>query len=201
MMAPAHLAGRLRNGAATLVPRMTWAIAGVVHRLGWIGLGGVALLVLGVAVVLYSQLHLEPMLELERSSLEREVEARKGQPSIVITERQSAPTTRLETFYEAFPDTAQIPNVLGVLVKLASRHQLKLEQGQYRLAPEAGGPLLRYQVKLPITGAYPQLRTFVEDVLHEVPSFALDSVQFRRESIGAPALDAEVEFSLYVRAR
>jgi hypothetical protein len=60
---------------------------------------------------------------------------------------------------------------------------------------------MRYQMKLPVRGTYRQLRQFIEQALAQLPSLALDGVEFRREAVGAAGLESGVEFSLYVRPR
>ena len=200
MSPAAQLIRVVRAQGGTLWPRIQWGVAGWAHRIGAAGVVGLLLLAIGSGMVVYSSLLLEPMLEAERALLEKSTAAARNEPALV-SEARPAAGTRLDEFYTAFPEATEIPAVLGILVKLAERHGLSLEQGQYRLSAEPAGPLMRYQIKLPIRGPYARLRLMVEEVMHDVPAIALDSIQFKREAIDTPSLDAEVEFSLYVRSR
>ncbi|MBY0440268.1 MAG: hypothetical protein K2W80_18955 [Burkholderiales bacterium] len=191
---------RLRTTVASLPARLSWAFAGAVHRIGWGGVAGCVLILLGTAALLYSSLHLEAVVERDRERLSRTI-AEKRTRIQPISEAMQSPVARLEQFYGEFPLVGDIPGSLGIVVRLAAAHDLALDQGQYRLGAEAAGPLLRYEMKLPVRGSYRQIRAFVEELLVEVPSFALDGVEFKREAVGDASLDAAIEFSLYVRAR
>lgn len=190
----------MRSIVLSLPARLSWAFAGVLHRIGWLGIAGVALILLGIATLLFSSLHLEPVVERDREGLAQALADTRSRPRPITEERQS-PGARLEQFYGDFPVVADIPATLGTLVTLAAANGLALEQGQYRLGAEPAGSLLRYEMKLPVRGSYRQIRGFVEAVLVEVPSYALDGIEFKREAVRDTALDAVLDFSLYVRAR
>ncbi len=182
----------------TLPARLSWSGGGVLHRIGWSGVAGMLLGAAGIAALLFAGLHLEPAVQSDRDQLARVIAEQRDRPG-AATELPASPTQRLEAFYGGFPAVADIPAGLGRLVKLAAADGLALEQGQYRLAAEAAGPLLRYEMKLPVRGTYRQVRRFVEAALVDAPYLALDRIEFRREAVGDAALEASVEFSLYVR--
>lgn len=189
-----------RSALASVPARLSWLFAGILHKVGWGGVGGAALIVVGTAALLYSSVHLDAVVERDRQQLNRTIAENRKRPQ-PIAETQQSPVARLEQFYGEFPLVADIPASLGVVVRLAAVHGLALDQGQYRLGAEAAGPLLRYEMKLPVRGSYRQVRAFVEELLVEVPAFALDGVEFKRDAVGDAALDAAIAFSLYVRAR
>jgi hypothetical protein len=47
-------------------------------------------------------------------------------------------------------------------------------------------------------GGYAQVRTFLEQVLTQIPAAALDEVTIRRESIGSRATETRVRLTLYL---
>lgn len=192
--------GRLRVAAASIGPRIAWSLGGLVHSAGWTGLAGGLLLLAGVGGLFYSGFWLESSLDLERASVAEAARQAKARPAPAV-EASPPPSARLDQFYAGFPEAGEIPAVIRSLLEIAGKHALALDQGQYRLVSEPGGMVMRYQMKLPVRGTYPQLRAFVEQALAQLPALALDSVEFRREAVGAAGLESVVEFSLYVRPR
>jgi hypothetical protein len=104
----------------------------------------------------------------------------------------------LETFYRFFPPAASAPDLLDKLYSSASRRAIVLDQAEYRLTRERDGKLSRYQITLPVRATYPQLRGFVEDVLAQIPSAALEGIGFRRDAISAESVDAQIRFVVYL---
>jgi Tfp pilus assembly protein PilO len=191
---------RLRAALSSLLPRASWLVGGLVHQVGWPGVTGIFLLVAGSAGLLYSGFWLETTLERERAVLEEASRLAKARPA-APAEVRAAPSVRLDQFYADFPDLQEIPASLRAVLQIATDKGMALDQGQYRLVGDAGGPMLRYHLTLPMRGSYRQLRAFIEQAMAELPALALDSVEFRREAVGATELESVVEFSLYVHPR
>lgn len=120
---------------------------------------------------------------------------------------------QLGAFYEYFPAESQMVAILAKLHDAAPRRNLSLPQGEYRLIAgqvnqgnrqvSVTGPrdsLMRYEIVLPVKGNYQDIRGFVSDVLMEQPGIALDSLTFSKENNARVGVDAELHFTLYVRA-
>jgi hypothetical protein len=105
----------------------------------------------------------------------------------------------LDTFYGFFPDIAGLPESLDKVYAAAAHQGVLLEQGEYRLINDRDGKFRHYQVTLPVKAAYPKVRSFVEEVLRELPSAALDQVSLKRESVAANVVEAQVKFTLFMR--
>lgn len=88
--------------------------------------------------------------------------------------------------------------MLGDVQVAAAHNGLSLEKGEYRLLRDAQFPLARYQITLPVSGSYAQVRGFVNEVLDRVPSAALEDLTMKRESIGAPQLESRVRLVLFL---
>lgn len=86
------------------------------------------------------------------------------------------------------------------LFDAAERAGVKLDRGEYRLTEVKDAHLLRYQLSLPLHGTYPQIRTFMTEVLNADPALALGAIQLRRGSIETPDLEALLNFTLYLEA-
>jgi len=191
---------RLRSTLSSLLPRASWMLGGIVHSVGWAGIAGGVLLAAGAAGLVYSIAWVEPALEQERAALAEASRMAKARPA-TAPEVRTPPTARLDQFHADFPGLDEIPPVIGSLLKIATAQGMSLDQGQYRLASDPGGPLMRYHLTLPVRGSYRHLRAFVEQALADLPALGLDSVEFRREAVGATELESVVEFSLYVHPR
>lgn len=110
---------------------------------------------------------------------------------------RSASPTQLAIFYNHFPAERSLPDWLEKIQGAAKRNALLLQQGDYHIARDKGGKLLRYQIKMPINGSYLNIRKFLGAVLTEIPTASLDNVKFERQKIGDSTIEATVELSLY----
>jgi hypothetical protein len=88
--------------------------------------------------------------------------------------------------------------LLDKLYSSAASRSIVLHQGEYRLLRERDGKLSRYQITLPIRATYPQLLGFIQDVLAQIPSAALEGIGFKRDAISAEAVEAQIRFVVYL---
>jgi hypothetical protein len=51
---------------------------------------------------------------------------------------------------------------------------------------------------LPVRGTYPQIRKFVDGAMAEVSTLSLNSIQFDRQKVGDPMVDATVKLTVYL---
>jgi hypothetical protein len=109
-----------------------------------------------------------------------------------------APAQKLAVFYGSFPAANALPDQLEVVYRAARQQSLALEQGEYRAAKDTLEQIMRYQITLPVRGTYPQIRKFVDGALLGVPALALESIQFERQKIGDPMVEAKVRFVVYL---
>jgi hypothetical protein len=116
-------------------------------------------------------------------------------------EEPKTPSDKLNAFYGSLPPSNHIADLLKKVYGAADRQALKLEQGEYRAVRGNASRLTDYQVILPVKGTYPQVRKFVAAALAEVPNLSLDSIQFQRQKVGDPMVDAKVKLVLYLGQR
>jgi hypothetical protein len=174
--------------------RYRWLASRTVSALGprgLIGLGCLAAAALAYPIVLVPMSAELGKARDEANSLQQARGKSVGKPS--------DPGVSLDTFYRFFPPAASAPDVLDKLYSSASRRSIVLDQAEYRLTRERDGKLSRYQITLPVRATYPQLRGFVEDVLAQIPSAALEGVGFKRDAISAETVDAQIRFVVYLR--
>lgn len=105
---------------------------------------------------------------------------------------------QLAEFYQKFPVEACSPQWLEKLVALAASHGLSLNDGEYKATSDKVGKLMRYQMTLPVKGEYPQIRKFLTDLPGALPAVALENVQFERQKIADPNIEAKIKLVLYL---
>lgn len=108
---------------------------------------------------------------------------------------------RLKAFYEALGEQGYAEQQVKTLFAAAAKSGLTLNQAEYRYGFDKNGDFATYQAILPVKGSYRAIRTFCEQVLVSVPFASLDEINFKRESIGSPNLEARLRFTIYLGAR
>jgi hypothetical protein len=109
---------------------------------------------------------------------------------------------KLEQFYDFFRRDRDYTDWLAILYDMADRTGIQLKQGEYQYGGNNDdSQIVAYQVTFPLTGSYPQVRSFAEGVLNAIPIAALDQISFRRRSLNDLRLEADVRFTLFLRTR
>jgi hypothetical protein len=64
---------------------------------------------------------------------------------------------------------------------------------------QTSGPrMARYEIKLPVSGNYAQIRSFLQNALAEIPVLSLDEVKFKRERASDASVQADLRLTLYL---
>jgi hypothetical protein len=114
--------------------------------------------------------------------------------------RDASPADELRSFYEVFPPRSDVPELLSRLYAAAAETKLVLLHGEYGLFFDSQTGLMRFRIAVPMRGSYRQIREFIGAVLRDVPAVALDEVTFERSRIAEREVDAQVRFTLYLKA-
>lgn len=167
-------------------------------RLGAVNVIVCALLALGMLVWMWGVPVLRADLQSRRQAI---IEARKVLNTAAETPPAPARTLaeeHLAAFYDNLGDKHYVEQQLKTLFAIAAKHNLVLSQAEYKAAYDKNGQFHTYQINLPVKGAYPAIRQFCEQMLLAIPFASLDEMTFKRESVGAPALEAKLRFTLYL---
>lgn len=108
------------------------------------------------------------------------------------------PAEQLAEYYRIFPEERNAPQWLKKLFALAGKNGLSLQQGEYKAVRDKVGRLMRFQMVLPVTGEYRQIRRFLAALPAEIPVIALENVQFSRQNVADPFVDARIRLTLYL---
>jgi hypothetical protein len=174
---------------------MNALVARVRAELGAAGVAGLALLAAALACF---TLVLQP-LEERRARLEARLERLAPPPPPLggVLRTGAAPAAQLAAFYGFLERGREPPEWLARLHALAREAGLALPAAEYRLHA-TGTPLERYEIVLPVSGTYAELRAFLEAALGEIPVLSLDGVSFTRERAEQARVRAELRLTLHL---
>jgi hypothetical protein len=177
-----------------------------VSRLAWmlrrrgqpLALAGGALLIAGALAM--HDLVLPPLAQRVKSLQAQRKPPRDGMLERLGDElaRADSPRAQLTGFYGHFERDAPLTERLARMHAIAQRLKLEMTRADYKLASVPERRLDRYQMVLPIRGAYPTIRRFIGEVLREMPTLALESIQFQRKEVGDGAVEAQITFVFFI---
>jgi len=121
----------------------------------------------------------------------------QGAPVAALSDNE----LRMQKFVENLGENGYAEQQLKTLFDIAAKKNLKLNAGQYKSTEEKNSETVAYQIELPVSGPYPAIREFCEEVLATVPFASLDEISFKREAISKNNLDANLRFTLYLSAK
>ena len=154
---------------------------------GGTGLAGLALLAAALAFV---ALVVQPLEAKSRALAER-----LARTSDVAAPASDAPE-KLGAFYEYLAKPEQTTDWLAKLYAIGRATGVELQSASYR--SEQAGRIERYQILLPLTGSYAQMRDFLGRALTEIPMLSLDQISLKRETPRDDGVHAELHLTLHM---
>jgi len=183
----------------SFITRLIWRAGRFTAASGWPFAAGLLLLVLSAAAWRFA---LAPTRERTHALAVAIADLHSHPQRPTFDAKALSPSAQLAAFYRRFPGQDSTSDLVAKLYAAAERQNLLLEQGNYRLlesGPDAH--LARYEIALPIKGDYVSLRTFIAQVLEELPTLSLDAISLSRAGADAPVVNAELRFTLYLGAQ
>jgi hypothetical protein len=170
----------------------------LVRRVGAVGWSGLAALAVAAALLAVDRLGLDPA---NRAAAEELVQLKDhlARGRLSGSTLNAAPDP-IAMIVNQLPSADRVPVFVEAVQEQAARRSLQIDRAEYRVQKTLGGRALRYQLTMPAHGGYPQVRGWLEVLLHDYPSAALDELSLRRESDGAGQLEARVSLSFYSQA-
>ena len=180
---------------------LVWRLRSARRYLSWPAL--IALGLLLASSVVYVERVLPDVAEL--AALSAAIDPVPRAPKNALAdEKPLSPEAQLAAFYAFFPGNdapSEAPSdTLDRIFAAAAKENLALPQGEYQWSKERQGALIHYGITLPLKGPYPGLRRFMAQVLRENPALSLDTVSFGRQTVSDIGVDAQVQFTLYLRS-
>ena len=159
------------------------------HELGSLGMA--ALLVLAGALA-FSVAVVQPLEAKSRGIAARLASAR------ALPQENSSSGEKLAEFYDYLAKPEQTTDWLAKLYAIGQATGVQLASATY--ASEQAGRIERYQIVLPVSGSYAQMREFLDRSLAEIPVLSLDQMTLKRESRRDGAVQAELKMTLHMLA-
>jgi hypothetical protein len=119
-------------------------------------------------------------------------------PPVAVAAQKSIAENRLGAFYTTLAPTSDAEQQIKTIFAIASHQNLQLNLADYKMAANADGRYQSYQLQFPLSGSYAAIRQFCEQLLMEMPFASLDEINFKRDTINSPKLDAKLRITLYL---
>jgi hypothetical protein len=158
--------------------------------LGASGMAALALLALGLLFLVFFVRPLE--------SRNEDLAARiAGNAPSGLSSQRDAAAAQLDEFYAFFARKETATDSLATLYSIAKAVGVEVRSAEYRMR-DTGTRVARYELTLPLSGSYSQVRAFVANSLQEMPTLSLDQISLRRERANDSRVQADVRLSLYL---
>lgn len=176
---------------------MPWKARRVMRRLGPVGFLGIALSTAALVTLLAGVIPLRD--EIENMRTELDMRPSKPVTAIPILPPDQLLAKELAAFQAKFPTVDELSDELDALFILSKDKGLETNKGEYALVEKMGGALRRFEVTLPVTGAYSQIHGLILDVLERLPSVALADITLERGKVAEGQIVVILRFVFFVR--
>lgn len=190
------------------VAYMRWYASQMIKKFGVLGMLALAItlgccLFYAFNVMPLQQKNVEDTLRLQKENKQQALSDAAEQLPLETAPKQTS-AEAIKRFYAQFPAGERLPNCLRLIDSIALKQRLTLNRGDYKLTQIKSlqsnqATLARYEIVLPVTGQYTQIRQFAALVLHELPALALNDLQLKRESAQSPTVEARLIFVLLLK--
>lgn len=196
------VAGKQTNPLPTASPMtLRWFKRRGVSLLGWPGMASIGLLSICPAFYFSAILPVQEKLAATSNSvvvLQEQIKHAGREAETGIPASQRAPEEQLGEFYRMFPESKNMPDHLEKIFSMAQTQGIRLDQGEYKVTRSKEGNLVSFQMNLPVTGEYPQIRKFLAALMADMPALSLQKVQFKRQKADNPLVEANISLLLYL---
>jgi hypothetical protein len=183
----------IRRSAAVALPYVAYGAA----RIGRAGIIGLALCIFSLITFLSGNLPLRQQVSDQSADLAL---ARDSQAPGREHVSDKSPQAQANRFVASLPGRNDVPAIMGSVITIAAASGIELEHGSYEYLATDDAAIARYRMTLPVSGSYPQVRKFVENLLATVPAIALDSIRIERDNISDQTIAADLRFSVLLES-
>jgi len=157
-----------------------------------LGITGLAALFLFAAAGVFFTSVLQPMKEKSRV-----LESRAGMVRDAAPGQGGNASQKVGAVYEYLNKPESTTDWLAKLHAIGAATGVELQSASYKTQTTPGSKLERYEIVVPLTGSYTQMRDFLKRSLAEIPVLSLDQISLRRESRKEGAVHAELRMTLH----
>jgi Tfp pilus assembly protein PilO len=131
------------------------------------------------------------------ASLQQQVQTKSSLPVSSALNHEE----QLRVFYNSFPSADKVPDALKRIYRAAEKQELMLETGEYNWLQTGSDRLARYRISLPVKGSFKEVLGFMDSVLYDNPTLALENAAFKRDKVDDAAIEAKLVFVVFVDAQ
>jgi len=168
--------------------RVTLNLLRLREELGLLGAGAIGIL---VVAALFFAFVVKPAQE-KSEALDFELARHAGRAAA----EPSGAGERIAALYRFLKRDEAPTDWLAKLYGIAVATGVEMQSGSYR-TPLAAGRVERYEISLPVSGSYAQIREFVKRALAEIPVLSIDQLSIKRQSRNDGAVQAELHLTLH----
>lgn len=192
-----------------LIQHSAWQLAKLSKQLGVIGGLGAALL-LGCGLLYLSLLlPLNQKISDAKNTLNNAPHTQELNLNITQKSQNKLPENNgaddIAAFMQSLPHADSLHQWLALIDQAAAKQKLLLNRGDYKYSKAKQSQisddsyLSKYEIVLPVTGQYVQIRQFIAQVLHAQSALALSDLKITRDNSLSPNVDARLVFVLYLQ--
>jgi hypothetical protein len=100
--------------------------------------------------------------------------------------------------YEYLNKPESTTDWLAKLYAIGAATGVELQSASYKTQATPGTRLERYEIVVPLTGSYTQMRDFLKRALAEIPVLSLDQISLKRENRREGTVQAELRLTLHL---
>ena len=158
------------------------------YELGAMGMAAIALF---IGAALFMAFVLQPLKDKHRALAAR-AETLSDAPVSVGSANE-----KLAALYQYLAKPEATTDWLAKLYAIGRATGVELQSASYK-TQGAAGRLERYEITIPVTASYTQMREFLKRALAEIPVMSLDQVTLKREHRREGMLQAELRLTLHM---
>lgn len=164
------------------------------RQLGWQGNGALGLFILSALIILMACINDAQSNQLRKmnDALSRQTPAE--------TQPKQRPVQISKRFYAALPSQSEANQKIADLLAIIERYGLRLDRSDYSMHAVPKSSMVLYQIKFPLQGEYPTIRTVVNQMMNSLQSIALTHIDFKRDDMRSELVKANLAFVLYTKA-
>jgi len=157
-----------------------------------LGAPGMLAMVLFAAAAVFMTLVLQPLKDKNRV-----LEARAGIGRDLGAVQNVNNAEKVGAVYQYLEKPEATTDWLAKLYAIGRATGVELQSASYK-TQAASGRLERYEIVLPLTGSYTQMRDFLKRSLAEIPVLSLDQISLKRENRREGTVQAELRLTLHM---
>ena len=159
----------------------------IIERIGFAGVAAIGLL---AAALFFSNFMVKPLQEKNLSLTE--AASRSGRKADTAQSGE-----KVAAVYAHLSKAEATTDWLAKLHGIGTATGVQLRSATYRTQP-TDGRIVRYEIVLPVSGSYGQIRDFLKRSVAEIPVMSIDQVTLKREERKGGALHAEMRLTLHM---